>query len=479
MIKSAELFEKKVLDTILCHDLLSKGDRVVAAVSGGADSVCLLYTLHKYSATLGISLHVAHLDHGLRGSESDADARFVCHLADRMGLPSTIETRDVQGYRRQRKESLEEAAREVRYRFLAEVADNAGALSVAVAHTKSDHIETVMLHLLRGSGLCGLVGLKEAVVLQYEGVRPLKVIRPLICVTRAEVEAYCRELEIDYRHDATNESLMPTRNRVRRQLLPELRRDFNPRIDDALDRLSHLAADDADFIETQARLIVSGLARTEGDVCLIDKAGLSAIHPAIRRAGLRLLLTRALSSPKDIEAVHIEGMLDLAAGNAGRSVDLPDGLVFAAGYTELYLGRDLSGLNPFPLLEGEHRLTIPGTTEIPGWKITASIIDALDIQPDCHGDQSTAATMDFDKVGQELYVRARRPGDMIQLSGMAGTKKLKDFFIDAKVPRPWRSRIPLIANPGHIVWIAGYRLDERVKVTAATNNILRLGFIQA
>ncbi len=232
------------------------------------------------------------------------------------------------------------------------------------------------------------------------------------------------------------------------------------------------------FIEIQAQLIVSGLVRTRSEVCVIDKAALSGIHPALRRAGLRLLLTQVLGSPKDIEAVHIEDMLDLAEGNAGRSVDLPDGMVFVAGYTELYLGRDLSGLNPFPLLEGEHRLTIPGTTEIPGWKITASIINGLDSPPDCPRPQ-TAETMDFDKMGQELFVRPRLPGDTFQPSGMDGSKKLKNFFIDAKVARPWRGRIPLVVNPEHIVWVVGYRLDERVKVTVATKNILRLEFIQA
>ncbi|MEN8615134.1 tRNA lysidine(34) synthetase TilS [Dehalogenimonas sp. THU2] len=469
-------FEKKIIDLILRRELLSRGDRVVVAVSGGADSVSLLHTLHNNSTELDINLHVAHLDHGLRGIESDADAEFVRDLAGRLGLPSTIEKRDVQGYRQEHRLTLEEAAREVRYAFLAEVAGNIGAVSGAVAHTRSDHVETVLLHLLRGSGLSGLVGLKEASILRYKRVGPLRIIRPLIGVTRAEVEAYCREAGIDFRTDATNESLTPTRNRIRRKLLPDIREDFNPRIEDALVRLSRLAADDLDFIEVEARRVVSELARVECDVDIIDKTAFSGTHPALQRGALRLMLLKALGGPKDIEAVHIEDMLDLASGEAGRAIDLPGGLVFASGYRELYLGRDLSGLIPFPPLDGEYKLNILGVTEIPGWKITASIVDSLDDLPECHGDQFAMAGIDLDMAGDDLTVRTRRPGDAFQPMGMDCPKKLKDFFIDSKVPRPWRDRVPIVVNPRQIVWVAGYRLDERVRVTTATRRVLNIGF---
>ena len=411
----------------------------MVAVSGGADSVSLLHILHNVSSELGISLHVAHLDHGLRG-ESFVDAEYVRSLAEQLGLPSTIEKRDVHGYRQEHRLSLEEAAREARYQFLEEVAKHTGAASVAVAHSLNDHVETVLLHLLRGSGLTGLVGLKAAAILRYKRVGPLTVIRPLLGVTRDEVEAYCKEHGLHYRTDATNQSLTLTRNRIRLKLLPKLRRDFNPRIDEALDRLSRLAADDVDFIGTEAQRAVEEMVRSEGDLAFIDKRAFLELHPALQTAILRQVLAEGLGSPKDIEAVHIEDMLTLAEGGAGRSIDLPGGLIFAVGYRDLVLGRDLSTAIPLPPFEGEHRLNIPGVTVLPGWRVTASIADALSPAPTEHGNDIMAESMDIDLATADLTVRARRPGDSFRPLGMDNEKKLKDFFIDAKVPAAWRSR---------------------------------------
>lgn len=466
--------EKRVLDLITGHRLVSKGDRVVVAVSGGADSVCLLAILHKYQTELGITLHVAHLDHGLRGAESNADAEFVRALAVKLDLPLSVEKRDVNGYQKEYRLTPEEAAREVRYQFLSEVAEDVGAASVAVAHTRNDHVETILLHLLRGSGLSGLVGLKEAVTLCYKRIGHLNIIRPLICLTRAEVEAYCRQAGLEFHSDSTNESLTPTRNRIRLKLLPEIRRDFNPRVDEALDRLSRFAADEQDFIAGEARRAAEGLTKQKSGVLVIDQAGLSALHPALRRAVLKQLLTQGLGSPKDIEAGHIEDMLDLASGNAGRAIDLPAGLVFAAGYGELYLGCDLAGLTPLPPLDGGYRLNIPGLTEIPGWRVTAEIIEGIDNYSRRSEAEPMVAVLDYDKAGGEIMVRARRPGDRFRPLGMSEEKKLKDYFIDAKVPRQWRDRVPVVVSPRQIIWVAGYRPDDRVKVTEATRKQLRL-----
>ncbi len=466
--------EKRVLECILAHNLVSRGDRVVVAVSGGADSVSLLNTLHNVSDELGISLHVAHLDHGLR-DEAIVDAEYVRLLAAQLGLPSTIEKRDVQGYRLEHRLSLEEAAREVRYQFLEEVAKDVGAASVAVAHTHNDHVETVLLHLLRGSGLTGLVGLKETTILRYKRVGPLRVIRPLLGVIRDEVEGYCKEYGLEYRTDATNKSLTQTRNRIRLKLLPKLRRDFNPRIDDALYRLSRMSTDAVDFIEAEAQLAAAKIMRAEGELTLIDKGALVELHPALRTAVLRQALASALGSPRDIEAVHIEKMLELARGDAGRSINLPDGLVFASSYKDLILGRDLSAAIPLPPLEGEYRLVVPGVTGLPGWRVTASISECSALQSE-HKNDGLIEFFDYDETGDTLTVSARRPGDRFWPLGMDEEKKLKDFFIDSKVPVAWRPRVPIVVNPRQIVWVAGYRLDDRVKVTPSTKRILRLEF---
>lgn len=467
--------ENKVLDFIRRQGLVSRDDKVVAAVSGGADSVALLYILHKISDELGIDLHVAHLDHGLR-ADSANDAEYVAKLANDLNLPSTIDKRDVQGYREKHRVSLEEAAREVRYQFLEDTARQTGAASVTVAHTGNDHVETVLLHLLRGTSLTGLVGLKPASELRHQHMGPLRIIRPLLCLTREEVESYCRESDLSFRTDSTNESLTPTRNRIRLELLPSIRKSFNPAVDQAITRLSRLAAEDVDYIESAAARVIVGLVKKTDPVVVIDKAGLGALHPALRRAVLRRLLAAALGSPKDIEAIHIQQMLEIARGGAGRSIDLPGGLIFAATFTELLLGCDLSTEVPLPPLVGEHRLNIPGITHLSGWQVTAVVEEPFAYDQPKEMLNSYVKSMDFEAVGEELTVRSRQPGDCFVPLGMSTEKKLKDFFIDAKVPTSWRPHIPIVVNPRQIVWVAGCRLDDRVKVSPETGSILRLEF---
>jgi tRNA(Ile)-lysidine synthase len=467
--------EKWVLDYITCHGLVTRGEKVVVAVSGGADSLSLLHILHNVQDELGIIVHVAHLDHSIRGDASIQDAAYVEALAEELGLPYTVEKRDVTGYWQVHKISLEEAAREVRYQFLGEVVKNTGAASVAVAHTLNDHGETVLLHLLRGSGLSGLVGLKRSSILQYKRVGPLRVIRPLLCLSRDEVEEYCRDLNLEYRTDATNESLTHTRNRIRLKLLPKLRKEFNPRIDDAISRLSRFAADDVDFVEEKSKKAAEKIAYSRDEVTVIDKAAFLELHPALRRGVLRQLLAAAAGSLKDIEGVHIEDMLDVAEGDTGRRLDLWGGLAFTVGYRDLLLGRNLAAAIPLPVLEGEHRLNIPGVTEIPGWSVSATVTN-LAGGPPVKGDDPFVQVMDYDHSTGWLTVRARRAGDKFQPLGMSVEKAVKDFFIDAKVPRLWRPRVPVVVNPSQIVWVAGYRLDDRVKVTESTRQILRLEF---
>ncbi|APV45419.1 tRNA(Ile)-lysidine synthetase [Dehalogenimonas formicexedens] len=468
--------EKKILDFIRARRLVSRGDRVIVAVSGGADSVTLLHILHKVRDELGCELHVAHLDHRLRGDASHQDAQFVAGLAQKLGLPSTIEARAVRTYREENRLSTEEAAREVRYKFLSEVAEKIGASSVAVAHTLSDHVETVTLHLLRGTGLTGLVGLKDKSILRYKRVGPLTLIRPLLCLKRAEVEEYCRELTLEFRTDATNESLSFTRNRIRHTLLPGLRKDFNPRIDDALDKLAKIAADDVDFIQTETSKVASGVVRLDGNTVAIDRKGFASLHPALKRALLRQVLSSVLGSPKDIEAVHIEAMLDVAEGETGRSIDLLDGVAFVSGYQDLTLGRNAFEDIPLPEIKGERSLNIPGVTEISGWRVKATILENGTGLLTAGASDEYTGLFDLDAVGDELKVRARRAGDCLVPLGMESQKSVKDFFIDTKVPRAWRSRIPLVVNPCQVVWVVGHRLDDRVKVTPSSRRILRLEF---
>ena len=229
------------------HHLVSHQQKLVVAVSGGPDSVCLLHIMVRLQGELDIRLHVAHLNHQLRGTESEADAQYVSNLAQQLGIPASIEQRAVKSYQNQQRVSLEEAAREVRYAFLAQVAESIGASRVAVGHTIDDHIETILLHLIRGTGTRGLRGLLSSSQWQSTGDN-LTVIRPLLPVSRDETASYCHHHQLMPRLDSSNLSLSQLRNRIRHQLLPQLK-SYNPQVAEALLRTARIAADDLTFLD--------------------------------------------------------------------------------------------------------------------------------------------------------------------------------------------------------------------------------------
>lgn len=253
--------EGRVIDFIREQNLISAGDKLLVAVSGGADSVCLLNILARHRDALGVELHVAHLNHQLRNAESDADAAYVSNLARKLGVPVTIERRDVAAYHDRNGGSLEESAREVRYGFLADVAGMLGISKIVTGHTCDDHIETILLHLLRGTGTTGLRGLQARSILPCgKNTGRFELLRPLLEVTRQETVDYCRRHRLAPRSDSSNESLSFLRNRVRLELLPVLR-SYNTGIDRALLRLADIAGDDISFIEQQASLLWDDLAK--------------------------------------------------------------------------------------------------------------------------------------------------------------------------------------------------------------------------
>ncbi|MBM4433377.1 MAG: tRNA lysidine(34) synthetase TilS, partial [Chloroflexi bacterium] len=245
-IMQQESLEQRVLRYIKEYRLVSNQPLVVA-VSGGQDSVCLLYVLAKLQKELALKLHVAHLNHQLREEESDADAEYVSSLARKLNIPATIEKRNVKAYRARHRLSLEGDAREVRYTFLAQVAKSVGADRAAVGHTADDHIETILMHLIRGTGTRGLRGLQPSSRWQSKG-ESLIIVRPLLEVSRRETAAYCRWHRLKPRIDVTNLSLSPLRNRIRLQLLPLLE-SYNPRVREALLRTARIAADDIAFLD--------------------------------------------------------------------------------------------------------------------------------------------------------------------------------------------------------------------------------------
>lgn len=500
------------------HNLIPFGETVVIGVSGGADSICLLTLLHECQNELGMRLHVAHLNHGLRGAESDADASYVAALARSLFLPITFDRQDVASYKARKKCSLEEGARELRYAFFTRVAEEVGSIRVAVGHTQDDQVETVLMHILRGTGTSGLRGLAPCSSMLYgkqemslRAARSnLLVIRPLLDITREEAMRYCQEHKLEPRFDSSNRSLSFFRNRLRLELLPLLRQ-YNPCVDQALLRLADIAKGDDSFIEKQALHLWDEVARREDNAVCLDKKKISTLPIALQRQVVRLAIDELVGDTRDIEAVHIEALRTLLSKPVGKQISLPNGIICHGEYDEIIIRvsrspdfehseeggmakRYLPLSCPFPILQGDFPLKVPGKTILPGWRVVASISPSgIATLTKTEGKQSrnphrirggagrvsflsTVAEFDLNKTGTNLSLRQRQPGDRFQPLGMNTAKKLSEFMIDAKIPFSWRHHVPLVCSPEQIIWVVGYRIDDRAKVTEATREILRLEF---
>jgi len=501
MVRGRQALPERVLHFIQEHHLVSSRHRLLVAVSGGPDSVCLLHILAKLQEELGTRLYVAHLNHQLRGAESEADAQYVSDLARHLDIPATIEQRDVKGYQARTHISLEEAAREVRYTFLAQAARSMGADRVAVGHTIDDHIETILMHLIRGTGTRGLRGLQPYAEWKSK-TDSLTIIRPLLQVSREETAGYCHRHDLKPRIDASNLSLSPLRNRIRHQLLPLLR-SYNPRVDEALLRTARIASDDLAFLDKEIARVWDEIAQERENTIILDKEKFGQLPSALKRHLLRASIEKLLGNIMDIETRHIEQIMAALTKPAGKRLSLPGGLIFSIDYDKYLLGQDPATLSPLPTLSDEFPLKVPGETSLPDWHIEATIIDREQMAEKGKPERALApseittplpldkgkgtkgmglmnnlftAYFDLDKTGERLIVRSRQPGDRFQPLGMSQPKKLNEFMIDAKIPQTWRQRIPIICSPEHILWVVGWRIDDRVKVTDNTKQILCLEF---
>ena len=467
---------QRVLHFIQKEHLVSTPSCLLVAVSGGPDSVCLLHILAELREKLGITLHIAHLNHKLRGAESEADARYVSELAHRLGIPVTTEERDVKAHQARQHISLEEAAREVRYTFLSQVAQAIRAEEAAAGHTADDHTETILMHLVRGTGIKGLQGLKPRTQWQLAG-NSITIVRPLLQISREETAEYCRQHHLAPRIDTSNLSLSPLRNRIRHQLLPLLK-SYNPQVAEALQRTARIAGDDLGFIDQQCLQLWAEIAQKQGNVIIIDKQRLLKSPSVLRRYLLRMSIEKLVGNIKDIEMRHIEDIMSILTKPAGKRLDLPGGLIFAVEYDRYMLTQDRESLSPFPPLEDEFPLKLPGETTLPGWRIEAIITGPSIVKGKGIGliNNDLTAHFDLDKAGDRLSVRSRQRGDRFQPLGMSQPKKLGEFMIDAKIPQAWRGRIPIVCSQKHILWVVGWRIDDRAKVTEGTKRILCLRF---
>lgn len=424
------------------------GEVVVVGVSGGPDSLALLHLLARIGARDGFRVHAAHFDHGLRGMASADDARFVRETTEAWGIPLAFGAAP-SGSLSTRGRGLQAAARAARYAFFERVADETGARWVATAHTADDQAETVVMRWARGAGAAGLAGIP--------GARG-RFIRPLLGVSRPEIEAFLAEIGVTPLRDPSNHDPRFLRTAVRHEILPALRA-INPRAVEALARGAVLLADDAAWLDACAGERLVSLIREAGDGWIeLARGGVAALHPALRRRVIRFALARVRADATDLAFEAVEAVSRGAASARGGRVTVGLGLTadFAADRIRLGEKSVAPALDPVALpAEGELAL--------PEWGIVVDVrMEAGRCRrPRGPGEDPHETAFDIDRLPGMLGVRSRRPGDLFHPEGMMGRKRLQDFFTDTRVPRWRRDRVPLLVAGGDVLWVIGVRRDRR------------------
>ena len=473
----------KVKSTIARFQMLNPGERVMVAVSGGPDSVCLLSLLHALTKDFGLTLHVAHLDHLFRGSESAEEALFVADLAQKLGIPATVERIDVPEYCRKRGLSSQAGAREVRYAFLSRAAADAGATRIATGHTASDQAETFLMRLVRGAGVSGLSAIPP---------RRGDIIRPLIEVTRVEVMDYLKANNLAFVTDSSNAKLLYTRNRIRIEVLPVLAK-FNPRIIETLASEAALLRDEDEAMEAHLAGVLPGIMTPESGAITLKRAEFISLLPALRRRVLKKAVDALGAESLALSSVQLDEAVSFLSGaRTGRSLRLPHGLSLEREYDRFVISAAETA-GPFT-----RELTVPGVTRVQelglevGIEVRETSSPRGEIPPPRGLENETAvrgsdggkqgasgenyrwqAVLDYDKIGFLLTLRNRRPGDRFCPSGMQGRhKKIQDYLVDRKVPRRLRDRLPLLCAGENILWVVGHGTDERFLPGPGTKKLL-------
>jgi tRNA(Ile)-lysidine synthase len=447
--------------------LIQAEDRVLVAVSGGADSTCLLLVLASLRKSLGFELTAAHFDHGLRGKRAASSERRTVELLCRsLDVPLRVGAGKVSKFAKVAKRSTEDAARVLRYEFLAGVASELGCKAIATGHTKDDQAETVLLHLIRGSGLRGLAGMASAAPVPAQGARAsdVRLIRPLLVLSRNETERCCREAGVTPVIDPSNRSLAFTRNRVRRELLPALR-SFNPRIESALFDLANSAAADDAALDALARSLVE---ERKGGVA-IAKPTLRAAPEALQSRAVRVAFAKVAGDSRELGRRHVEAVLRGARSPSG-ALDLPRDVVVEVQRSTVIFRQNEGAPRALPARGVS--LTVPGAARFGGWCFEATVAPApRDWRA---GRDPLQAYLDLSVCNGRLTVRRRRNGDRFQPLGLSGEKKLQDFFVDAHVPRSERDATPLVCAGGRIAWVVGQRPADWAKVPSGARRTVRV-----
>ncbi len=449
--------DKKVKEYIKEHGLLKNNDVLVIGASGGPDSMALLYILARLQSELGIKVIAAHVNHGLR-IQGDEEEQYVQEVCRELEIPFHSAHRDIRTLAKERKMSLEEAGREERYSFFREVRLKAGADLIATAHHQDDSAETVLLHLIRGSGIKGLRGILP---------RQEMLIRPLLCVGKSEILGFLENEQIGYCQDQSNTDQRYLRNRIRHKLMPLLKEDFNPNIVGSLNQLAEIAQQENALMESLTREVFEKIAIVNNN---LDSVSLTVEElferpVALQRRLIHLSLA-LLSGEGGWEMSDLELIRALQHKNGStRILHLKKGVFARRVYGQIILSRQQPGRvsYSFALDAPRGQVFIGERGQLFSWEVKQAPLNM----------EKGMLLVDYDQlIEEELFLRSRRPGDRIRLSGATGSKKIKEFFIDRKIPWEQRDLIPLLATRTEILAIWDLAVSERIMVSPQTRNIL-------
>ena len=458
------------MDTIEKYNMLSVGDKVVVGVSGGPDSIALLYFLHQIKDRYSLSLHVAHLNHMLRGDEADKDTEYVVKFCEGLNVPCTVKYVDIKEMAKQNGLSSEEAGRKARYEFFSDVLKETNGHKVALAHNLNDQAETIIMRIMRGTGLDGLCGIKP--------FRDHIYIRPLLYTSRCEIEEYCSKNNLLPRIDKTNLETIYTRNKIRLELIPYIKENFNTNIESTISSMTDILSEDNDFIEGYADEIYNKISIKKENKVLIDIDDINRLHDSIKKRVIRKAINDVKGDLISIESKHIDIIMSIIdRAETGIAIDLPKNLKAKVEYGKLIIIRQQEH-NKYRLFRDVY---IPSRVYIDEINciFNFSILDLKDNKNIDYKNKNKAKVrfikyFDYDKIKGNLSIRYRKDGDYIIPLGMRGRKKLKDYFIDKKVPRDRRDEIPLIALGQEILWIVGFTINDNYKIDNYTNKILKI-----
>ena len=454
----------KVKDYTEKYQMLTSEDRVIVGVSGGADSVCLLLILLEMQRDMGFDVVAVHVNHGLRGAEADADEAFVKYFCEERGVPLEIYHVDVAAIAKERKQSAEEAGREVRRECFEQARVKHSGTKIALAHHQNDNAETFLFRLARGTGLKGL-----------GGMAPVKgeYIRPLLCADRSEIEAYLSEQSISYCTDASNVSDEYARNRIRNHVIPFLQDEMNTKVIQHMSDTMEQMRQVQEYLEVQTNSYMKECVRETEHGYVIEEEQYRRVPQVLQAVLLKRVMTAVCQREKDIESIHINQLHELFDKQTGRKIDLPYRMEARRVYdgVEISVKQDTQDSSAEEIVFDLKQAT--ATFQWKNQNISCRILNKMQIDGETL-EKSHTKRFDCDIIKHGISFRTRRPGDYITIHPDGRTQKLKSYFINEKVPKEERDKVLLVADGSHVLWIVGYRVNCAYQTKENTSSVLEI-----